>query len=94
MQKCILSGGPVSDHIDLLRSTSDSTLRLARRQVAEALWHVENATPDAVDELLETLPPPSQSARTIGISGPPGVGKSTLTHSLVREIRGRGCSVW
>jgi LAO/AO transport system kinase len=32
-------------------------------------------------------------ARRIGITGPPGAGKSTLTHCLIQEFRGRGLRV-
>lgn len=41
-------------------------------------------------ELLRELFPSSGQARTIGITGAPGVGKSTLTDCLIAELRKRG----
>ncbi|MFZ5894487.1 MAG: methylmalonyl Co-A mutase-associated GTPase MeaB [Myxococcota bacterium] len=41
-------------------------------------------------ELLQELFPLSGRARTWGITGAPGVGKSTLTDALIAELRQRG----
>jgi LAO/AO transport system kinase len=41
-------------------------------------------------ELLRELFPASGRARVIGVTGAPGVGKSTLTDALISELRKRG----
>ncbi|MDH3712679.1 MAG: methylmalonyl Co-A mutase-associated GTPase MeaB [Gammaproteobacteria bacterium] len=57
--------------------------------LARALTAVENAYPHAA-ELLEALRPHTGCARVVGVTGPPGVGKSTLCNALIREWRTRG----
>src|SRR5580698_5228599 len=41
-------------------------------------------------ELIRALFPKTGHAATIGLTGPPGVGKSTLASDLVRDARARG----
>jgi LAO/AO transport system kinase len=41
-------------------------------------------------ELIRALFPKTGRAATIGLTGPPGVGKSTLASDLVRDARARG----
>jgi LAO/AO transport system kinase len=41
-------------------------------------------------ELVRALYPKTGRAATIGLTGPPGVGKSTLASDLVRDARARG----
>ena len=63
-----------------------------RRALARALTRVENG--DARGrELLAELYPRTGRARTIGITGSPGAGKSTVTNAVAKELRGRGRSV-
>jgi LAO/AO transport system kinase len=57
-----------------------------RRAVARAITLVENSDPVAY-ELVRDLYPETGGAYTIGITGPPGVGKSSLISSLVRHLR-------
>jgi LAO/AO transport system kinase len=48
---------------------------------------------DGFDELLATLHPRIGRGRRLGITGPPGAGKSTLTAALVAAYRKAGLSV-
>ncbi|MBD0292415.1 MAG: methylmalonyl Co-A mutase-associated GTPase MeaB [Jiangellaceae bacterium] len=59
------------------------------RAVARLISLVEDASP-ALREVMAALAPYAGGTAVIGITGPPGVGKSTLAAALVRELRGRG----
>lgn len=63
-----------------------------RRAIARAISLVEDEDTGAA-ELLAALWPHVGGALVIGITGPPGVGKSTLVGALVGEIRRAGKSV-
>jgi LAO/AO transport system kinase len=56
------------------------------RHVARAISTVENHAPGWLD-LLKTLFPYSGHARTIGMTGAPGAGKSTLVDQLAKYYR-------
>ncbi len=60
--------------------------------LARAVSIVENRRLHA-DGLLAALHPRIGRARRLGITGPPGAGKSTLTMQLVRTCRARGLTV-
>jgi LAO/AO transport system kinase len=62
------------------------------RAVARLISHVENASP-ALREVAEALAPHTGSARIVGLTGSPGVGKSTTTTALVRAYREDGLRV-
>jgi LAO/AO transport system kinase len=59
-----------------------------RRAVARAITLVENSDPLAY-ELVRDLYPETGQAYTVGVTGPPGVGKSSLISALVRHLRAR-----
>jgi LAO/AO transport system kinase len=59
------------------------------RSVARLISLVENASP-ALREVAAALAPHTGRARVIGLTGSPGVGKSTSTSMLVRALRGQG----
>ena len=63
-----------------------------RRALARAISLVENRDPGA-EALVRDLYPETGNALTIGVTGPPGVGKSSLIGALVRLVRDRGRSV-
>lgn len=63
-----------------------------RRAVARAITAVENGLPGAA-ALVDALYPHTGGAWRIGVTGPPGAGKSTLTDRLVGALRDRGQTV-
>ena len=62
------------------------------RALARAATQVENRSP-AARELLTALFPHTGRALVVGITGPPGAGKSTLTDQITRLLRAEGKTV-
>ncbi len=71
---------------------SDAALAGDRRSLARLLTAVENRTPVA-EAALRQLYPLAGRAHLVGITGPPGSGKSTLVAALIAEVRNAGRSV-
>jgi LAO/AO transport system kinase len=63
-----------------------------RRALARAITLVENGDPMAYD-VVRDLYPQTGGAYAIGLTGPPGVGKSSLISSLLGHIRPDGTEV-
>ncbi len=62
------------------------------RAVARLISLVEDASP-ALREVMALLAPRAGHARVVGLTGSPGVGKSTSTSALVSAYRRRGMKV-
>jgi LAO/AO transport system kinase len=63
-----------------------------KRALARAISMVEDRLSGAEQVIAEIFPATGRAAVT-GITGPPGVGKSTLIHALIRAYREQGRSV-
>jgi LAO/AO transport system kinase len=71
---------------------ADAALTGDRLALARLLTAVENRTPVA-EAALRRLYPLAGRAHLVGITGPPGAGKSTLVSALIAEVRARGRAV-
>ncbi len=70
----------------------DAALAGDRLATARLLTAVENRTPVA-EAALRRLYPMAGRAHVVGITGPPGSGKSTLVAALIAEVRKAGRTV-
>jgi LAO/AO transport system kinase len=68
-----------ADFVDKLRAHD-------RRTVARLISLVEDQTDDLAD-VIRAITPLQHGAAVVGLTGSPGVGKSTLASSLVGAIR-------
>jgi LAO/AO transport system kinase len=83
----------VAGRRDWTRETLAAGVRTGdRRALARAITLVENGDPMAYD-VVRDLYPQTGGAYAIGLTGPPGVGKSSLISSLLRHIRPDGTEV-
>jgi LAO/AO transport system kinase len=71
---------------------ADRVLAGDKRALARAISLVENRDPEG-DRLVAELFPRTGKARIVGVTGPPGVGKSTLIAALTAELRKVGRDV-
>lgn len=64
-----------------------------RRPLARLLSCVEDGDTALLRRIVAALYPLAGGARVLGVTGPPGVGKSTLTSALAGSLRRRGRTV-
>jgi LAO/AO transport system kinase len=67
----------------------DAAMAGDRRALARLLTAVENRTPLA-EAAMRRLYPRAGHAQLVGVTGPPGAGKSTLVAALIAELRRAG----
>ena len=60
-----------------------------RRALARAITYVENEYPES-KEIMKQIYPKTGKAHVVGLTGFPGVGKSTIVSKLTEEFRRRG----
>ena len=60
-----------------------------RRALAHAITELERMSPTA-PKLLQALQPHLGNALVLGITGPPGAGKSTLVNAIIKHLRTKG----
>ena len=68
---------------------ADRVLAGDTRAIARAISLIEDEAPAAAD-LIRAIFPHTGRAYLVGVTGPPGAGKSTLVDRLVTETRARG----
>src|SRR5450432_200197 len=81
------------DDAALVRDVAGIDAQVQRRAVARAITLLESTRADhrqRADAVLAALPAPAAPSLRIGISGVPGVGKSTFIESLGLELIARG----
>jgi len=76
----------------LLDILSKNILSSDKRSIAKGISLIENESKDA-DELLKLLYKNTGRAYLVGITGPPGAGKSTITNVLTKLLRQKGYKV-
>jgi LAO/AO transport system kinase len=75
-----------------LETLAEGVRTADRRALARAITLIENSDPLASD-LVRELYGDTGRAYAVGVTGPPGVGKSSLISALVRHVRAAGKSV-
>ena len=78
--------------MSLMNELADRTLRGELRAVSRLLTLLERGDASA-SPAMEQLDPHTGRAYTVGITGPPGVGKSTLVDRLTAHLRQSGLTV-
>ena len=77
---------------DAVRALADRVISRDARAVARAISLIENESPAAAP-LVGRLHPATGRAYLVGVTGPPGAGKSTLVDALIAAFRAGGSTV-
>src|SRR2546426_12299922 len=80
---------PAKASRDSVRGLGDSLLKGDKRSGGKLISLIEDDEPGA-GETVARIFPHSGRAHVVGLTGPPGVGKSSLINRLVRAFRSRG----
>ena len=83
-----MSGASLPAHAGLV----DRLLKGDPRALARTITAVENESPGS-SAILAAIQPHLGRSNIIGVTGPPGAGKSTLIDVMIRELRLRGRTV-
>ena len=75
-----------------LNDLADGVLAGELRALSRTLSLLERGSADA-GRVIRRLDPHTGGAYTVGVTGPPGVGKSTLVDRLAEHLRGQGLTV-
>ena len=76
----------------MLKDLIKGILESNKRSVARGISLVENEVPEA-SKLLKSLYKNTGNAYIIGVTGPPGAGKSTITNNLTKFLREKNYKV-
>lgn len=87
-----MAGAAAASPSDRARALAEAARSGDRRALARLLTAVENRTAVA-EHALRRLYPVAGAAHLVGITGPPGAGKSTLVAALIAAYREAGRSV-
>lgn len=74
------------------RKLVEEALRGSKRAVARLISIVED-NPAEARHLMKLLAPYTGRSHVVGVTGPPGSGKSTLIAAMIKELRRRGKTV-
>src|SRR2546425_6890383 len=83
---------PAKASRDSVRGLVDSLLKGDKRSAGKLISLIEDDEPEAVEAVTRIFPHTGR-AHVVGLTGPPGVGKSSLINRLVRAFRSRGKTV-
>jgi len=75
-----------------IKQLIDGVLKGDRRSIAKTISLIENDLPES-GKAVSLLYPHTGKAHVVGMTGPPGSGKSTMIQKMVEELRRRGKTV-
>lgn len=81
--------GPVTEDESRIARWVEEVLRGSPQAISRLISLVENRPEEAVP-LLRALHPHTGRGYVVGVTGPPGTGKSTLLDALIRDVRRQG----